>query len=319
MSEATDRRGYVFVLTPIEVEIATPHEIIQNHTLQKADEKQITKIKDVLKQFTATSFAPPLYEHNVVISQGDQAGAPSYRYEALPASQWRYWIIRFQGTNSKIYELGKALSLMEQEIELGFLFISSARMSDGLVWHGQHLHTYFNDSLGDTSGPRRITGADLALARECYGKLQSLDSQYVHIRRAFHRFDMLKIMPKSSELTIIGLFSILESLLTHAPKPTDSTDSLVRQIKHKMPLVRKRFRRPINHGDVFGDINEDTLWQKMYAYRSKIVHGEDAQISGKLSVLKDTRTVVTFLREAVKLLLIESLDEPTLMTDLKEC
>jgi hypothetical protein len=131
---------------------------------------------------------------------------------------------------------------------------------------------------------------------------------------------MLKSIPSSSELKVIGLFSIIETLLTHAPKNNDPTDSLARQIKHKIPLVRKRGQRPIDHNSIFEDsISEEALWSKLYGFRSKIVHGESADLSGELKVLKDRERVVRFLCEIVKLLLIQSLNEPVLISDLKEC
>ena len=209
---------------------------------------------------------------------------------------------------------------MEQDIELGFFVMSMEGLTgDGYGWHFHYVPAYFNDDDRQPRTAKRITGVDLQLAGECCSELKSLPKQYAHIRRAFQRFATLRAVPKSSELTVIGLFSVIESLLTHAPKANDPTDSLIRQISHKIPLVRKRFRRALDHNSVFGGLNEDSLWKKLYEYRSKVVHGEDAKLSGNLQALKDQKTVADFLREIVKLLLIQSLDEPLLVTDLKEC
>jgi hypothetical protein len=301
-------------LTPIDPQVETPYEVIPNHFLQKADQVQIDEIKSMLRMFTASSPYISPYEHDVLAKPG------GWECKALPSENWRYWIIYFQGTNAELQELGYALSLMENDIELGFYFMSLKKRSDAFRWHSQYLHTYFNDHDRRVLSPQKITSVDLQPAGDCYSKLKSIPEQYPHIKRAFQRFDMLKSVPLSSELTIIGLFSVIESLLTHAPKKTDSTDSLVRQIKHKIPLVRKRFRRPIDHNSIFeNSISEDALWSRLYGFRSKIVHGESADLSGDIRVLRDRVTVVIFLREIVKLLLIQSLDEPILMSDLKEC
>jgi len=319
--------GYAFILTPIEAQVELPYEIIPKHYLQKANKGQICNIKKMLNVFNAfpisgvpVEFFQPPYEHNTIAKPTDKLGSLRYEYKSLPHEKWRYWIIRFQGSNLELQELGYALSLMDQDIELGFTSISHPALSgDSFGWHAQHLHTYFNDHDRKIIEPKKITSPDLQLAGECYLKIKELPKKYPHIKRAFRRFDTLRSVPLASELTVIGLFSVIESLLTHAPNNNDPTDSLVRQIKHKMPLVRKRFRRPIDHSTFFNGINEDTLWGKLYAFRSKIVHGESADISGKLLVLKNQRTVIKFLREIVKLLLIQSLCEPILLTDLKEC
>jgi len=312
--------GYAFILTPVEPQVDVPYQVIPKHFLQKADLGQISKIKQALERFnTSPSFRPP-YEHNIIAKPTDKVGSIRYEHKSLPPEKWRYWIIRFKGSNSELQELGYALSLMEQDIELGFHHLSHYGLSDdGLGWHGQHLQTYFNDHYRQVIEPKKITFPDLQLAGECYLKIKELPKEYPHINRAFRRFDTLRSVPLASELTVIGLFSVIESLLTHAPNKNDPTDSLTRQMKHKMPLVRKRFQRPIEHSTFFNGINEDNLWAKLYEFRSKIVHGESSDISGRLSGLKNKMTVIKFLREIVKLLLIQSLCEPILLTDLKEC
>jgi len=312
--------GYAFILTPIEPQVDVPYQVIPNHFLQKADSVQISKIKQALERFNTKPFFQSPYENNVLAKPGDKPGNVRFEYKNLPPEKWRYWIISFQGTNKELQELGYALNLMEQDVELGFHYMSLAGNSwDAFAWHSQNLHTYFNDSDRQEKKPKRITSPDLQLAGECYSKIKELPEQHPHIKRAFRRLDTLRSLPLASELTVIGLFTVIESLLTHAPNNNDPTDSLVRQIKHKIPLVRKRFRRMIDHNIFFDPVNEDKLWERLYAFRSKIVHGERADISGKLSVLKNQKVIVKFLREIVKLLLIQSLLEPILLTDLKEC
>ena len=322
----TKPSGHAFILTPVEPQVELPYEIIPKHYLQKADKGQIDNIKKKLNAFStfpipeiAKYYLPP-YEYDLISVHGNKPNNIQYEYKKLPAKKWRYWIIRFQGTNSELQELRHALSLMEQDIELGFTFIAHpALMGDSFGWNAQHLHTYFNDRDRCLIEPKKITSPDIRLAGECYFKMKELPKKYPHIKRAFRRFDTLRSVPLASELTVIGLFSIIESLLTHAPNKNDPTDSLTRQIKHKMPLVRKRFQRSIDHNTFFNGINENNLWAKLYEFRSKIVHGENADISGKLSGLKNKITVIKFLREIVKLLLIQSLREPILLTDLKGC
>ncbi|MGD0077701.1 MAG: hypothetical protein ABSB91_03630 [Sedimentisphaerales bacterium] len=319
--------GYVFILTPIEPQVETPYQIIPKHFLQKAETEQIVNIKKLLKVFNTfpipgipDEYIQPPYEYDYIVTTGKQPGSTHYEQKTLPQDRWRYWVINFEGVNSELEELQYSLSLMDQDIELGFHFITGDELIGvSFGWHSQNLHTYFNDYDRKVIVPKIISSADLQLANECYSRLKQIPQQYSHINRAFHRFDVLRSIPLTSELTTIGLFSIIESLLTHAPSNNDPTDSLVRQIKHKIPLVRKRFRRTIDHNAIFNGIDEERLWVKLYAYRSKIVHGESADISGNLSVLKDRKTVIAYLRDIVKLLLIQSLGEPILMTDLKEC
>lgn len=120
-------------------------------------------------------------------------------------------------------------------------------------------------------------------------------------------------------MVILGLFSVIESLVCHAPKLTESSDSLSHQLITKLPMLRKRFHPDLNHSTLFAQLREDTLWKKLYAYRSKIVHGEDSNLSGDLDSLTNMESVVAFLCETSKRLLRLSLTESELMSDLKKC
>lgn len=316
-----DPSGYAFILTAIEPKIDTPYEIIPRHTLERAIPEQVIVLKSTLERFNTdiSSLLHPPYEFNVKIVQGERPGQRNYEFKKLKTEDWRYWIISFEPNNHEMMNLGYALSLMENDIELGFEIIGKDAKNVGFAWHAQSLHTFFNDRIRGQLPPKPILEEDLLLAAHCYEKLLSLPKEYQHISRSFRLFDNLRSIPLLSRLAILGLFSALESLLTHAPDPKDPSDSLARQIKHKVALIQKRFVRDLDYKKWFDNIKEENLWKKLYLYRSLVAHGEKAHISGKLEELKSTESVVSFLREVLKLLLAEALDEPELITDLKEC
>ena len=119
-------------------------------------------------------------------------------------------------------------------------------------------------------------------------------------------------------MSIIGLFSIIESLITHSTKQ-NVDDSLNHQIKTKIPLLSKKFQRTLNYEKYFSPANEETIWGKLYDFRSKIVHEGNENIEKDNSVLKSLNSVTDFLKETVKLLILFALKEPQLLTDLKKC
>ncbi len=218
--------GYVFVLTLIDPQFDTPYEVIPNHFLQKATADQIESIKSLLHIFDSNPhLSRAHYEYDVIETQGDQPGSRSFDYKELPADKLRYWVINFQGFNAELQELGYALGLMDQDIDLGFYFITSGSFAEGYGWHAQSLHTYFNDDDRRTIKPKKISSSDIKLAGECYLKIKELSKKYPHIKRAFFRLNTLNSILLSSDLTTIGLFSIIECLLTHAPNDNDPTDS----------------------------------------------------------------------------------------------
>jgi hypothetical protein len=181
------------------------------------------------------------------------------------------------------------------------------------VWHDPSLMSFILDKMFPRQ-PIRMQRAEIEEIAFNYTLIKNI--RHVHIDRAFKKFSDLKSLPRNSELVVIALFSIIESLIAHCPKSTEVGDSLGHQIKTKMPLLSKRFQRTLDYHRYFGDTPEASIWAKLYGYRSKLVHGEDSRIDGSL---KNQQTVVDFLNESVKLLLLLSLREPILLMDLKEC
>jgi hypothetical protein len=112
------------------------------------------------------------------------------------------------------------------------------------------------------------------------------------------------------------LFAIVESLITHDPH--DQYDSLVHQIRSKMKLLGRRFRKPLDYSP-FGTTSMDSIWKKLYKCRSCIAHGGKLQFDGDLKVLTNLEVVERFLLSATRSVLQQALFEPDLVLDLREC
>jgi hypothetical protein len=108
-------------------------------------------------------------------------------------------------------------------------------------------------------------------------------------------------------------------LITHNPGLKDLGDSLTRQMKGKLPLLSKRFRKPLNYS-AFANMSEDKVWARLYTCRSCLAHGGVADFkSGDFAALKSQGNAVNFLRQAVRALVRHSFKEPQLYRDLKAC
>ena len=319
-------KSFTFVLSLINVEGDLPIEVIPQHLFQKANPDQIDTIKELLARLFPYPWLESPYEYTVQEIPQDTPGSFEYKYEVLPQQDWRYWVIAFEGYNTEIPELGFASALLKNDLELGFTVLSldiirdAPSGSQGYLWHLPSLFSYFLDDMFGKKPVVNINSADIGEIGTNYALIKSISAEHEHITRALERFDTLRSLPRSSELVIIGLFSIIESLITHSPKLSESSDSLSHQIKTKIPLLGKRFQRALDY-ELFFDPSskESAIWSKLYDYRSKIVHGEHTDIDSKLQILRSRENIISFLREAVKLLLLLALKEPVLLTDLKKC
>lgn len=123
-----------------------------------------------------------------------------------------------------------------------------------------------------------------------------------------------------SLLKTLSYFSIIECLLTHQPKPSDTMDSLTRQITYKMLLLSKRFERELVYKTHFPSSTEpEKVWRMLYQYRSVIAHGGEVDFGKTFSTLVSRDKVTDFLKEGLKLLLLYSLKEPEFLADLQKC
>jgi len=314
------KKSFVFILNNIDVEGGLPIEVAPGHFFERANSEQIVKVKKLLKFFLP--YGPHMilnllpYEINILKKQGSSG----FQHEPLSEDQWRYWIISFKGTNSEIQYIESAASILRNDLELGFTVLGESVISCGEahIWHGPSLFSFFeSQAMGQ---PAVLVNVDeLREISENYDLVKKISPEHQNITRAFRKFRDLRSLPRLSELVIIGLFSIIESLVTHSPKLTESSDSLVHQIKTKIPLLCKKFQRELDYKQYFETASEETLWSKLYKYRSCIVHGEETNFNSDLNILKDRNRILEFIRETVKLLLLLALREPVLLTDLKKC
>lgn len=312
-------KSFVFVLNPIDVNGELPIEVAPGHFFQKANTEHIKKIKELMnlcRTSLQVSFLPPLYEADYT-KVPDTKQDSGWKCEPLSPDRWRYWVIVFDGTNAELEYIGYAASLLCNDLELGFTVLGQT-FGEAILWHGQSLFSFFeNQAMGQPAVS--ITVDELREIPENYNLIKNISPDHEHVTRAFRKFRDIRSLPRSSELVTIALFSIIESLITHSPKHNESADSLGHQIKTKLPLLRKRFQRELDYNQYFRPASEETLWSKLYNYRSCVVHGEEPSFANDLQTLNDRNKVLEFLKEIVKLLLLLSLREPVLLTDLKKC
>lgn len=163
-----------------------------------------------------------------------------------------------------------------------------------------------------------IASAQAAEISDIHALLRSNDPALVEHRRLLGQLSALKGLPQESPICFLGYFALLESLLTHPPKPTDPYDSITIQIKKKLALLNRRLLRPIDYSP-FGDASPETVWAKMYDCRSKVAHGGVPDFGKDLRLLKSQDHALKLVKETAKAVITHALREPRLLIDLREC
>jgi hypothetical protein len=304
--------GFGFITNLIDIKFELPLSLLPEHIFRKADSNEIRQVKEYLAKTDYFGGFKDIYGipyELLKIPSGN-----SFQFQRLPENEWKYYVITFENGNKTISDLQSAALLLEKEISFDLAFMKNG----GRIWRPHALFNQLSDVNFVISDPLEMEQVDFLKIVALHTEIINLDPQYSDIMRAIQMFDSLRNLGPSN-LMVLGLFAIIESLVTHKPKPSDTGDSLTRQVKSKMPLLSRRAEAPIKYSNFFTQGNEDTIWTKLYEYRSNLAHGGTSDFSGKLSVLKNADNVIHFLRHTTKTLLRHALKEPRLVIDLREC
>lgn len=237
----------------------------------------------------------------------------------LPKQKWKYAIVKYR-SDGLVREHYKPQEIVDLEIasrigphHLNIFntygawsparFGSDTELFDFLS-HG--VHQDYNDVW---------TLSDLEALKKTYNDVVAVRMGYPELYHACKLYWSLPNLRGYNELLCLGLFAVIESLITHNPK--GESDSISHQIAAKVKLLSNRFERGVEHD--FGSIEDGKLWKKLYDFRSKLAHGGKVDFRGTFQILTDAYTVQLFLEEFLRALLRFALVEPRLCMDLKEC
>jgi hypothetical protein len=231
-----------------------------------------------------------------------------------------YWVIR--GGDSKLLEgLCAASQLCDCELELGAAFPPASNVSPRMINQSSFFyypHAHWN---GDT---QPLEASDIALIDPLRLRLEEFEAAREDdeirgsIIRLFEKFISLSAGKRFGEMALLGHFAILEGLITHQSKP-ERGDSINHQLKTKMPLLMRRFQRPLNLADHIDVTDPAKAWGLLYGLRSRIAHGGKEFSSEIDSKLRNSESVFRLVRESLKRIFLVAIHEPEFLFDLRAC
>lgn len=313
---------WAFVLNPqIVIEAELPFELAPNCSIDNASEEQRERIRKSLSYLVSShpmmTRPETFYESEIVYET--TANSRSWHYKELPESKWHYYVVTTPDNGSINHDLHLAANISDTPFDLAGLTFNKM----GMGFRQGTLQNYFD--IGAEHPVIKVSREsliDISLIYRSYlnatkGELEG--ATFPEIQRAMSMFDALSLLPKNSEFHVLGLFAIIEMLITHNPKLEDRGDSITHQMQSKIPLLSRRFSRPLDFSSFLSNVSEKTIWAALYKYRSTLAHGSVPNFQKDLNILKDASNAKAFLREVVKALLRHCLKEPQLYKDLRDC
>lgn len=289
--------------------------VAAGHELRRATEKEVVAIKDVLTSHTGEEKGFGAWQDGKAVTKDKKT-----TYLQIPKDQWRYFVIAFESLTSTIVDLERTLCIAPIELKIGFTLLhefGAGLEAPTLVYHPGRLGSQVRAARDNKLPFFELTPSavqDISVLHEQTGALD----QNLSLKRLIEQMLDLDALPYESPLLFLGYFAILESLLTHQPKGTDTIDSITRQVKQKVLLLDNRWQPRIDYSP-FPEKKPSAIWSKMYAYRSAIAHGAEPDFKSELKLLGDRSRALKLLKETVKGVLRQSLMEPQLLFDLRNC
>lgn len=317
--------GFSHIGLPIEYTAKLPFRISDNLVLDKAGKRQIKKIKDFLDGLSGIESFEQIFESNITVQIEDsESDIPIHTIQNIPLSKenWKYSVVNFKSQSDtfnsweipslEIYDLKLASLVVENDLFILFTFFDKLKIFGGDTLEAiSHLQL-----LGSEDKHYIWTKSDLVQLKKIYFYVRNARINFPDIHHSLKLFLELPRITGYNELICLGLFSIIESVLTHNPK--FNSDSIGHQIRTKVKLLSNRFDSKIDYS-IYQSVPLDTLWKKLYDYRSRIAHGGKIDFGNEFQVLISAYDTQIFLNNFLKTLLRNALTEPQLYTDLKEC
>jgi hypothetical protein len=316
---------FLFVLNPLDFESGLPFDFAPQCTIRRAADWELVSIRETLGWLRFPNHSPPTsYEANCMEVK-TPTGA-TYSFEPLPKEKWRYTVVSVDGGyDDKVRLLEWCGSLLSPALEIGFtgtpIQFDNRNWVYGCCHNPTKLFAFWESRARFGESAKLMPNAELVALGNYWAAVQQLAPDSF-VRKALESFDQTRLLPDFSAAVALALFGIVESLVTHIPEPKDTLDSLRRQLRTKMKLLRKRFVRPIDLNVYFDTCiiaDEEKLWNKLYDYRSRLAHGGSTDFAKDFRALTNCGQVVLFLRETVRLLLVIGLHEEVFLSDLRDC
>jgi len=309
--------GYQLVSTVYTVEDdVLPFELDENLRFEKASEIQIADMKESAPMF-GVDLKP--YEHELRKEHQDDPGHYRIFHDPLPAENHRFLLLTFRGSNYLAYRFMQLSSALEPPMRFSYLCHTKEAfgLGKGMGWGGlrQFIRPLFRTHEWDV---HFLSKAHLEEVKSAWLGYNNVIRTFPFVEKVISMIYDLENIPRNHDLYFLGLFAILELMLTHNPQDRENADSLNHQISTKVPLLGDRMANKPDYSVFAQGIAEQKLWKLLYGVRSKIAHGAVTTFDGgDFQALRSREVALDFLDQTTRRIALHAIREPALFEKLK--
>lgn len=307
-------QDFGFLLNPFHFGGKLPVHLAKGVFLDIATPSEKEKIRGLIKEMSGLTTWGMLFQFEPIPS--DVRDSPSWDRLIWPRET--YWVIR-GGDLRFATSLCAASQLCDCELELAATFPPDGTFGPRMIDQSSFFYYSQLRAEGDTQALDTEDAASVDSSRlqiEGFQAVEEEDETRGSIARLFERFLHVSAGKRFGELPLLAHFALIEGLVT---RRRGNRGSITHQLMTKMPLLMRKFRRPLRLED-FIDISDPyKAWELLYELRSRIAHGSLGFSADDHSGLRDLSSALKFVRESLKRVFILALEEPEFISDLREC
>lgn len=311
-------KNFTFIPNHIEINGDLPFEIIPSYFLRKANNNEVVSINKNLDSIGSLISKTGELPYAVSFSREEISENEVYlKTDHLDFKDWKYYVVEHKGHGELLCKFQLIANLSKFPLEFDVFQFEKYDNSYAFSYSPDRAYRFFADN--DLTILQNLDISDLKKLSESYQKMCDIEDQYHEIKNSIFIYNSLRFLPNYNEYRILGLFTVIESLITHKPSQKETGDSLTHQIKSKIPLLFNRLGRGEITEKYYSKEALNTLWGKLYDYRSSIAHGTRADFTKELQLLDSPIKITDYLSLCVKHLILLALEEPQLIQDLRKC
>lgn len=310
---------FSYIPNHIEINADLPFQLIPGCDVKEANEQQIQLIELNLKKMGAFigSRGMLLDNGSTIIHEIFEDGVHVQTKTLVCRNKRKYFVVTYEDEGISLLNLQFASNITEIPLLFDVFRCDVYENNYTFGYDPDLAFRFFSES--DMTTQQTLNKENLEQIREIYCRFSSISDDFPEITNSIKLFNTLRYLHNYHDFKTLGLFSVIESLLTHKPTSSETGDSLTRQVRTKVPLLLRRAESGFNYGAIFKIQDESKIWKSLYDYRSALAHGRRPDFKKEFAILKDGMVIHDFLIRCIKQLFSLALIEPQLVTDLKEC
>ena len=182
----------------------------------------------------------------------------SSNWEPLSVHSFRYLVLAYRGNGLVASDFVKFASVLEPPIHFSCHCRTTIEFGYGERRSHGHMPLHNRKLFQPDVIASPLSHASLEKIRVDWTAYQEVRALFPILEKALGMLFDLNMIPRHHDLYLLGLFAIVELLLTHNPQNKENADSINHQISTKMPLLSQRMERK-PHYQLFGSFSTGSV------------------------------------------------------------